>query len=201
MPNAIVVCCPLLSFPVVVRCPNLHAIIVRHCCSLPPLLSTFAIVRHCRYPLQPQPSSPLCCLCCLSPPALILPCQWPSPHLTCHHCPPQSLSTFAVIIRHRRLPLAQPSSPLHCLSHLSQSALALPCCSPLPNLACHHHLPPLLSPIIVVCCCCCCPLLPPSAAAAITATLLSPPSLATVSCCHFSSPSVLRAKMARLLPF
>jgi hypothetical protein len=143
MLNAVVVLCPLPTFPVLVRRPILRAVVARCHCP-PPSSATIAVVvpRRCLPlpPSLPQPSSPLRCLRHLLPPTLVLPCHSPPPNLAsliirrCHHPPPLS-SGIAVVVRRRGLPPLQPSSPLSCLRRLS-SPSSLPHCSPPPKLAC-----------------------------------------------------------------
>jgi hypothetical protein len=72
------------------------------CCCRPPLsLSAFAVVVCRRHLLPPQPSSPLHCLRCLSPLALVLPHRSPPPnHTFCRRPLPSSSATVAV--RRRR---------------------------------------------------------------------------------------------------
>ncbi len=141
--NAVVVLRPLPTFPVLVCCPILHAVVVR-CCRPTPASATIAVVvrRRCLPlpPSLPQPSLPLCCLRHLLPSALILPRHSLPPDLASliicrRHCPPPLLSGVAIIVCRCGLPPSQPSSPLSCLRHLS-SPLSLPHCSPPPELAC-----------------------------------------------------------------
>jgi hypothetical protein len=79
-PNAIVVCRPLSSFPLVVRRLILHAIII--CClHCPPLsLSAVAVVVHRRHRCPPPPSSAAAAIIAtpLSLPSLAA-CSYPSP--------------------------------------------------------------------------------------------------------------------------
>jgi hypothetical protein len=141
--NAVVVLRLLPTFPVLVRRPILHAVVVR-CHRLLPSFATIAVVvrRRCLPlpPPLPQPSSPLCCLHHLLPPALVLPRHSPPPDLASliirrRHCPPPLSSGVAVIFRRRGLPPLQPSLPLSCLQRLS-SPSSLPYCGPPPKLAC-----------------------------------------------------------------
>ncbi len=139
---------PLSSAAVVVSCC--------HCPLLLLLLSAVAVViiHHRRCPPPPSSTSAAViatpCLCRLLPPALVHPlCSLP-PNLACRCCLPLLLSAFAIIVCRRHPPPLQPSSPLHCLCHLSPPALVLPHCSPLPNHACCCCLPPLSSATIVV---------------------------------------------------
>ncbi len=153
---AVVVHHPFSSFPLVVRCPILHAIIVR-CLRHPPLSSSgVAVVVVCRRWRPPPPWSAAAavittpCLRRLLPPALVHPiCSLP-PNLPCRCRLPLSLSAFAVVVSRRRLPPPQPSSPLLCLRRISPPTLVLPHCSLSPNHACRHHPPPMSSATVVV---------------------------------------------------
>ncbi len=94
---AVVVLRPLPTFPVLVRRPILHAVVVRCRCPLPSSATIAVVVRRCCFPLPPslpQPSLPLHCLCHLLPPALVLP----------RHSPPPDLASL--VIRCRRRPPA-----------------------------------------------------------------------------------------------
>jgi hypothetical protein len=137
----------------VVHHPILCAINVRRLHRLPLLLSAVVVVILCRRRCPPPPSSAAAsviatpCLLHLLPPALVHPlCSLP-PNLACRCCPLLSLSPYAILIRRRRLPPPQPSSPIRCLRRLFPPALVLPHCT-LPN-----HV------------CCCCP--PPSSSATV----------------------------------
>ncbi len=105
MLNAIVVRSPLPTFPVVVRRPISHAIVVR-CCRPPPSSAAITVVvRRCCLslpPSLPQLSLPLRCLRHCSPPALILPRHSPLPDLASHHHLPLSSSATVVVVRRRR---------------------------------------------------------------------------------------------------
>ncbi len=156
MLNAVVVLRPLPTFPVLVRQPILRAIVVR-CCRPLPSSATIAVVVRCRcLPLQPslpQPSSPLCFLCHLLPPTLVLPPHSLPPNLAsliirCHHRPPPLSSGIAVIVCRRGLPSSQPSLPLSCFQRLS-SPSSLPHCSPPPELACLHCPPPTITAAVI----------------------------------------------------
>jgi hypothetical protein len=156
MLNAVIVLRPLPTFPVLVRRPILHAVVVR-CRRPPPSSTTIAVVtrRRCLLlpPSLPQPSSPLCCLCHLLPPALVLPSHSRPPDLASliirrRHCPPPLSSGVAVIVHHRHLPPSQPSSPLSCLRHLS-SPLSLPHCSLPPKLACLRCPPSTITAAVI----------------------------------------------------
>jgi hypothetical protein len=151
--NPVVVCRPLSSFLLIVRCPILRAVIVRRLCHPPLLSSTVAVVIVRRRQRLPPPSSASAaitatpCLCCLLPPALVLPlCSLPL-NLACCCRPPLLLSAFAIVVRRSHLPLPQPSSPLRCLRRLSPPALVLPHSSPPPNHACHCRPPPSSSAV------------------------------------------------------
>ncbi len=153
------------------------------CQPCPPLLSSaFAfVVRHCRLPAL-QPSLPLCCLRCLLPPTLVLPCCTPPPNLASHcHLPP--LLSAMIIICQCCCCLPPPSStatislPLCCFCCLLPPVLILPCHSLTPNLACCCHLPWSASAIAIIVRCR--RLLPLHS---LIATLLSLLSLATCSC-------------------
>jgi hypothetical protein len=136
------------------------AVVVRHhhChCLLTPLSpSAFTVVVVCRRRHPPPPSyastaiiaTP--CLRRLLAPALIRPLCSPLPNLACHCCPPLLLSAFAIVIRRRRLPLPQPSSPLRCLCHLSPPTLVLPHCTPPPNQAYCCRPPPPSSATVII---------------------------------------------------
>ncbi len=143
-----VTCRLLLSFPVVVRCPILRAIVICHGNCLPGLLSAVAAVVCCHRLPPLQPLLPLCCLRHLSPPTLVLPCRSPPPNLVCPHCLPPSLST--TIVNHhcrRRPPL--PSSATAAIITTPPSPL---CLLPLPmSLVCGSALLPPLSPLIRWC--------------------------------------------------
>jgi hypothetical protein len=137
--NAVVVCRPLSSFPLIVHRPILHAVVVRRICRPPLSSSAIAVVVVCRHHCPPPSSSASAaiiatpCLHRLLPPALVLPlCSLP-PNLACHCRSPLSLSAFTLVVRRSRLLLLQPSSPLRCLCCLSPPALVLPHCSPPPN--------------------------------------------------------------------
>jgi hypothetical protein len=179
MPNALVVCHPLLTFPTIVCRPILHAVIIR-CRCLPPLpLSSAAAVFHCHH---------LCCshhhhstvsaVSCR--PISSFPIIVRRPILQAivirHRCHPPSLSSaVSVVVCHRHLPPLQPSLPLHCIWH-HLPLLSLPHCSPPPNLACLCCPPPQSSSApVVVCHRPLCLPTPSSIAAAIIATPPSPP--------------------------
>jgi hypothetical protein len=153
---AVVVLCPLPTFPVVVRRPILRAVVVRCRCPLPSSATIAVVIRRRCLPLPPslpQPSSPLRCLHHLLPPALVLPRHSLPPDLASliirrRRRPPQLSSGIAVIVRRRGLPPLQPSSPLSCLRRLS-SPLSLPHCSPPPELACLCRPPPTVTAAVV----------------------------------------------------
>ncbi len=133
MLNAVVVCRLLPTFPVVVRHPILRVIVIR--CSHPlPLSAAIAVVVHRRclplLPSLPQPSLPLCCLCRLLLPTLVLPRHSLPLNLASRHHPPPSSSANAIVVPRCGLPPLQLSLPLSCLRHLSPP-LSLPHCSPL----------------------------------------------------------------------
>ncbi len=146
--NAVVVCHPLSSFPLVVRHPILHAVVVHHLCCPPLSSSTVTIVVVCCR-LLPLLSLPLrvsavsrCLL--LSFPFVL--CR-PISHaivVHCCRCPPLPSSSAAAI--------------LCCHSHHHHSAvsvvfltaLVLPHCSLPPNHTCRHRPPPLSSATNVV---------------------------------------------------
>jgi hypothetical protein len=158
--NAVVVCRPLSSFPLVVRCLILCAVILHHLRCPPLSSSTAAVVVIHRCCCTPPPSSAAAaviatpCLRHLLPPALVLPlCSLP-PNLACHCHPPLLLSAFSVVIQCRHLPPPQPSSPLCSLRRLSPPALILPHHSLLPNHECCCRLPLSSSATIVVRLCC-----------------------------------------------
>ncbi len=150
--NAVVVLRPLPTFPIVVRCPILRAVVV--CCRRPPPSSATIAVVVCHRclplpPSLPQPSSPLRCLRHLLPPALVLPRHSPPPDLASllirrRRRPPPLSSGVAVIVHRRGLPPSQPSLPLSCLRRLS-SPSSLPHCSPPPELVCLHRPPPTVA--------------------------------------------------------
>ncbi len=134
--NAVVVRSPLPTFPVVVRRPILHAIVVR--CRRPlPSSAAIAVVVHRRClplsPSLPQPSSPLRCLRRRSPPALVLPRHSPPPDLASrHHLPPSSSATIVVVCRRRRCPPPWSSSVAAIIAtQLSPASLATVVPSPL----------------------------------------------------------------------
>jgi hypothetical protein len=183
--NAIIICRPLFSFPIIVHRPILRAIVV--CCHHypPPLSSATAIVVHCRSPFllpllsaalvirrhhcsPPLPSSAavvICCHCCLPP---LLSAVVVVIHSRCRH-PPLSSFAAVVICRHCCHP------PLPSLSAASAIIATL---LSLPSLAtCAHPSPCCLagssSATLFNCCCCCFPPLPSLTAAAINATLPS----------------------------
>jgi hypothetical protein len=56
-PNAVVVCRPPSSFPLVVRRLTLHAVIIRHLRRPPLSSSAIAVVAHCRHCRSPPPCS------------------------------------------------------------------------------------------------------------------------------------------------
>ncbi len=155
--NAVVVRCPFSSFPLIVHCPILRAVVV-HCLRCLPLSSSviaIIVVRHCQCPPPPWSAAAAVittlCLHRLLPSTLVHPLCSPPPKHACRCLPPLSLSAFVVVIRRRCLPPPQPSSPLRCLCCLSPPALVLPHSSPPPNHACCCHLPPLLSVTVIVC--------------------------------------------------
>jgi hypothetical protein len=83
-------CRPLLSFPIIVRCPILHAVVVLHCrCPPLPLLSATTVF-HTTAIITTH------CLRHLSPPALVLPHHSLPPNLTCRCCLPPSSSAVAI---------------------------------------------------------------------------------------------------------
>jgi hypothetical protein len=177
--DAIVVCRPLSSFPLIVCHPISSAVVVCHCHCPPSPLSSSAIavvvVRHrcCRllpsplsssaftvaiahhhcHPLPPSSASAAIiatlCLRRLLPSALVCPLHNLPPNLACHCCLPLLLSAFAIIVCHRHLPLPQPSSPHCCLRRLSPPALVLPHCSLPPNHACCRRPPPSSSAVVI----------------------------------------------------
>ncbi len=124
-PNAVVVCRPLSSFFLVVRClicmPSSSATFIVCCCCHPPSLSssTAAIVIRRRHRHPPQPSSPHHRFRLLSPPALVLPHPSLPPNLACCCLLPISLSAFTIVICRHHLLLPQPSSLLRSLRRLS----------------------------------------------------------------------------------
>ncbi len=134
--NAVVVCSPLPTFPVVVRCPILRAVVVR-CRHPPPSSATIAVVirRSCLPlpPSLPQPSSSLRCLRRRSPPALVLPRHSPPPNLASRHHLPPSLSATVVVVRRRRCcpPLQSSSVAAIIATQLSLASLATVVPSPL----------------------------------------------------------------------
>jgi hypothetical protein len=93
---------PALVLPLYSLRPNLACR-----CRPPLLLSASAVVVCCRILPPLQPSSPLHCLCRLSPSALVLlHCSPPPNHASCC-CPPLSSSATVVVCHHRtstRLP-------------------------------------------------------------------------------------------------
>ncbi len=107
--DAIVDCLMLSSFPLMVWCPILHAVVVHRLCHLSLLLSAVAVAVVCCRNHPPPPSSAAKaviatpCLHCLLPPALVHPLCSPPPNLACRSHLPLSLSTFAVIVCRRRL--------------------------------------------------------------------------------------------------
>jgi hypothetical protein len=143
--NAVVVCRPLSSFPLVVCRLILRAVIVRRLCHQPLSLSAIAIVVVCGRRHPPPPSSAVAaviatlCLRHLPPPALVLPLRSSPPNLACRCCLLLSLSAFTVVVCCRRLLPLLPSSPLRCLHCLSLPTLVLPHCSPPHNQACCCH--------------------------------------------------------------
>jgi hypothetical protein len=129
MPNAVVVCHPLSSFPVKIRRLILHAVVVvccrclcrclclpRHC--PPPLLSAAAAaISFCRSHHCHSAVSTISCHLILSF-LTIVPCLILHAVIVRHrHCLPPLSAAFAIIICHRRLPLPQPSLPLRCLCY------------------------------------------------------------------------------------
>ncbi len=154
--NAVVVLRPLPTFPVLVRRPISHAVVV-HCRRPPPSSAIIAVVVHRRClplpPSLPQPSLPLCCLCHLLPSTLVFPRHSPPPDLASliicrRHRPPLLSSGVAVIVRRRGLPPSQPSLPLSCLRHLL-SPSSLPHCSPPPEHACLCCPPPTITSAVI----------------------------------------------------
>ncbi len=83
-------------------------------------------------PFAPQPSSPLRCLRCLSPPALVLPHHSPPPDLASRrHLPPSSSATI-VVRRRRRCPPPRSSTVAAIIAtQLSPASLATVVPSPL----------------------------------------------------------------------
>jgi hypothetical protein len=80
MPNAVVVCHPLSFFPLVVRCPILHAIIVQRLCRpLPSLSAVAVIVCHCCCCLMPPSSATAAIIATLLSPLSLAACSCPSP--------------------------------------------------------------------------------------------------------------------------
>ncbi len=169
MLNAVVVCRPLPTSPVVVRRPISRAVVVR-CRRPPPSSAAIAVVVHRRClplpPSSPQPSSPLRCLRRLSPPALVLPP---------HSLPPRShkpSSSAAVVVCHCRSPPSPSLSAaavFHPCSHHRHSAVSGVSrhCRPFPIVVRHpilrafviHRRPspqllPLPLPLLVDCCLC-----------------------------------------------
>jgi hypothetical protein len=125
MLNAVVVHHPLPTFPVVVRRPILHAIVIRCRCLLPLSAAIANVVCRCCLPLPlslPQPSSPLRCLRCLLPPTLVLPCHSLLPNLASRHHPPPSLSATVIVRRCHRCP--QPGSSIFAANIATQLSLA-----------------------------------------------------------------------------
>ncbi len=114
------------------------AFVVRRCCRPPsPSSPTTAIVVRCCHVPLPQPSSPLRCLCHLSPPSLVLLHCSPPPNLACC-CRLPPLSSATVVDRCRRTSACPPS-------YLKMLIVALcwPCCSSVAepcHCHCHHHL-------------------------------------------------------------
>ncbi len=156
MLNAAVVRRPLPTFPVVVRCPILLAVIVR--CHCPPPSSAAIAVVFCRRclplpPSSPQPSSPLCRLHCLSPPALILPRHSLPPDLASRcHLPPSSSATVVVRCCHQCLPARSATVASIIATQLSPRLLpplSLPHSSTPPDLACLHCPPPTVAAAVV----------------------------------------------------
>jgi hypothetical protein len=158
---AVVVCPPFSSFPLVVRRPISHAVVVRRLRHPPPLSSDDVVICCCRRCLPPPSMSTAAitaaaaviatpCLGRLLPPALIHPLCSSLLNLICRCCLLLPLSTFVVVVRCRRLPPPQSSSPLRCLCCLSPPTFLLPHRSPPPNHASRHRPPLSLSATVVV---------------------------------------------------
>ncbi len=154
--NAVVVCRPFSSFPLVVCRPISHAVIVRHCRHPPLPLSSFPTidVHRCHDPPL-QPSLPLRVSAVSCRPPLSIPFAVRHPIL------------HAIVVRHCRCPPSPSLSAaaiFHCCSHHHHSAVSAVSHHPLSSfsipvrrpithviiLICHHcHPPPLLSAITV----------------------------------------------------
>jgi hypothetical protein len=135
LPNAVVVFRLLSTFPLVVRRPSLHDVVV--CCHCLPLSFTAIVVVICHRCLLLLPSllqllSPLRCLCPLLPPALVIPGHSPPPDLA-SHCHPLLLLSATVVIGHCCLHMLLPSSNAAAIiaTPLSPASLATITPSPL----------------------------------------------------------------------
>jgi hypothetical protein len=150
MLNAVVVCRPLPTFPVVVRRPISRAIVVR-CLRPPPSSVAIAVFRcrhlrrshHCHSAVSAVSRRPLSSI-----PVIVRRLISGAVVIRRRRRPPPSLSAVAVIVRRCCLPLSQPLSPLSCLRCLSPPS-SLPHCSPPPDFACLRCPPPTVATAVV----------------------------------------------------
>ncbi len=146
--NAVVVCRPFSSFPLVVRCPISHAVVsglsstafvVRRCCCPPsPSSSSVTVNVHCRHDPPLQPSLPICvaAISCHLLLSILVVCR-PILHavVVCRcRCPPLLSSTAAAVFR--------------CRSHLHHSAVSAISHRPLSSFPIAVRRP--ITPVIVV---------------------------------------------------
>jgi hypothetical protein len=158
--NAVVVCRPLSSFPLVVRRPILRAlssdavIVCRcHCSPLPLLSSATIVVRH-HHLLPLQPSLPLCVSLVSCHPLSSFPFIVHRPILhavdvCCCCCPSLLLLSAAAVFRRRS---HHHHSPVSAISHHPLSSFPIAVRRPIKLVVIvrhHHHLPPLLSAVTV----------------------------------------------------
>ena len=154
-PNANVVPCLLLTFPIIVHHPILRSVVVR--CLCPPTLplsSTTTVICRCHLCHSHHHHSTISAVSCRplsSFPSIVCRLILQAVIIRRQHHPPPSTSAITVIVCRHHLQLLQPSSPLCCRWRCSPPS-SLPRCIPPPDLACLCCPPPqpLFAPVIIV---------------------------------------------------